>query len=128
VFAFLGAYAANASVADLIIMSVIGLIGYAMRLYEFPMAPVLVGMILGPLSEQQLRRALALSQGDPLVFLTRPISAPLLALAVAILVLPPLAARFRKARAARPRRGAPRDGSGPPPRSSTGEGTTGDRR
>ena len=41
VFAFLGAYAANASVADLIIMAVVGLVGYVMRLYDFPMAPVL---------------------------------------------------------------------------------------
>ncbi|MGH7321787.1 MAG: tripartite tricarboxylate transporter permease, partial [Candidatus Rokuibacteriota bacterium] len=88
VFAFLGAYAANASVADLIIMLVIGLVGYVMRLYDFPMAPVLVGMILGPLSEQQLRRSLALSQGNPLVFLTRPISAVLVAITVAVLATP----------------------------------------
>ncbi len=66
VFAFLGAYAANASVADLVIMAVIGLVGYVMRLYDFPMAPVLVGMILGPLAEQQLRRALALEPGRSL--------------------------------------------------------------
>jgi putative tricarboxylic transport membrane protein len=101
VFAFLGAYSVNASVADLIIMFVIGLIGYVMRLYDFPMAPVLVGMILGPLSEQQLRRALALSQGDPLVFLTRPISAALVAVTAGILVLPPLIGWLREARAAR---------------------------
>ncbi len=88
VFAFLGAYAANGSVADLVILLVIGLIGYAMRLYDFPVAPALVGMILGPLSEQQVRRALAISQGDPTVFVTRPISAALVGLAVAILVAP----------------------------------------
>jgi putative tricarboxylic transport membrane protein len=90
VFAFLGAYAANASVADLVIMVGIGLVGYVMRLCDFPAAPVLVGMILGPLAEQQLRRALALSQGDPSVFLTRPISAVLMAITVGVLVLPPL--------------------------------------
>jgi putative tricarboxylic transport membrane protein len=106
VFAFLGAYAANASVADLMIMFVIGVIGYVMRLYEFPMAPVLVGMILGPLSEQQLRRALALSEGDPMVFVTRPISAALVAITVGILVLPPLVGWFRKTRANRQQRGA----------------------
>jgi putative tricarboxylic transport membrane protein len=98
VFAFLGAYAVNASEADLVIMLGIGLLGYVMRLYEFPMAPVLVGMILGPLSEQQLRRALALSQGDPLVFLTRPISAALIAITVGVLVLPPLVAWLRRTR------------------------------
>jgi len=72
-----------------------------MRLYDFPAAPVLVGMILGPLAEQQLRRALALSQGDPSVFLTRPISAALVAITVAVLVLPPLVGWIRWARAAR---------------------------
>jgi putative tricarboxylic transport membrane protein len=101
VFAFLGAYAANASVADLVIMAVVGLVGYVMRLYDFPMAPVLVGMILGPLAEQQLRRALALSQGDPLVFLTRPISAALIVVTVAVLVVPPLIGWARRRQRAR---------------------------
>jgi putative tricarboxylic transport membrane protein len=59
-----------------------------MRVYDFPVAPVLVGMILGPLSEQQLRRALAISQGNPAVFLTRPIAATLLAIAALLLVGP----------------------------------------
>jgi putative tricarboxylic transport membrane protein len=88
VFAFLGAYAANGSVADLVILLVIGLLGYAMRVYDFPVAPVLVGMILGPLSEQQLRRALAISQGDPTVFVTRPIAAALLAITLTIILVP----------------------------------------
>jgi putative tricarboxylic transport membrane protein len=104
VFAFLGAYAANASVADLLIVLVIGFVGYGMRLYDFPAAPVLVGMILGPLSEQQLRRALALSQGSLLVFVTRPISAALVVTTIGVLVLPPL---IRRVRAARRVRGAP---------------------
>jgi putative tricarboxylic transport membrane protein len=93
IFAFLGAYAANNSVADLVILIIVGLIGYVMRLYDFPVAPVLVGMILGPLSEQQLRRALALSQGDPSVFLTRPIAATLVGITLAVLILPPLLRR-----------------------------------
>jgi putative tricarboxylic transport membrane protein len=90
VFAFLGAYAANGSVADLWILLVVGLLGYVMRLYDFPVAPVLVGMILGPLAEQQLRRALALSQGDPAVFLSRPISATLLAVTLLVFLTPVL--------------------------------------
>jgi putative tricarboxylic transport membrane protein len=100
VFAFLGTYAANGSVADLVIMAVIGLVGYVMRVHAFPVAPVLVGMILGPLSEQQMRRALALSQGDPSVFVTRPISAALLAIAILVIVAPPLARRVASARVA----------------------------
>jgi putative tricarboxylic transport membrane protein len=90
VFALLGAYAANSSTDDVAILVVVGLIGYLMRVYDFPVAPVLVGMILGPLSEQQLRRALAISQGDPSVFLTRPIAATILAVAALILVAPAL--------------------------------------
>ncbi len=96
VFALLGAYSANNSTADVAILLVIGLIGYLMRVYDFPVAPVLVGMILGPLSEQQLRRALAISQGDPTVFLTRPIAASLLAVAAVILVGPPLVRLVRR--------------------------------
>jgi putative tricarboxylic transport membrane protein len=48
VFAFLGAYAANGSVGDLGILLIIGLVGYVMRVYDFPVVPVLVGMILSP--------------------------------------------------------------------------------
>ncbi len=58
-------------------------------------------MILGPLSEQQLRRALAISQGDPTVFLTRPIAAALMAVALVILLGPPLYQLARRARTAR---------------------------
>jgi len=96
VFALLGAYAVNGSTADLVILVVIGLLGYVMRVYDFPVAPVLVGMILGPLAEQQLRRALAISQGDPSVFLTRPIAAGLLAVTVLILVAPALVKLLRR--------------------------------
>jgi putative tricarboxylic transport membrane protein len=90
VFALLGAYSVNGSIADLVILMLIGVLGSAMRVYDFPVAPVLVGMILGPLSEQQFRRALAISQGDPSVFLTRPLAAGILAIALAIVVVPPL--------------------------------------
>jgi len=95
VFALLGAYAANGSVVDVVFLVVIGLIGYAMRVFDFPVAPVLVGMILGPLSEQQLRRALAISQGSPVVFLTRPVAAALLLIVIGILIVPPLVRRLR---------------------------------
>jgi putative tricarboxylic transport membrane protein len=96
VFAVLGAYAATGSTADVVIMLVIGVVGYLMRVYDFPVAPVLVGMILGPLSEQQLRRALAISQGDPSVFVTRPIAAGVLAVAAAVLLAPYLLRLFRR--------------------------------
>jgi putative tricarboxylic transport membrane protein len=96
VFAVLGAYSSTGSTADVVIMLVIGVVGYLMRVYDFPVAPVLVGMILGPLAEQQLRRALAISQGDPSVFVTRPIAAGILAVAAAVLLAPYLLRLFRR--------------------------------
>ena len=98
VFALLGAYAINQSVADLVLLVIIGAIGYLMRVYDFPVAPVLVGMILGPLAEQQLRRALSISQGDPSVFVTRPISAALLAVTLVIILAPLVLALLRRHR------------------------------
>ncbi len=97
-FALLGAWSVNGSTADLVILLVIGLLGYVMRVYDFPVAPVLVGMILGPLAEQQLRRALAISQGDSSVFVTRPFSAALLAITVAVLVAPAVVRLVRSRR------------------------------
>ena len=90
VFATLGTYSLNNSVFDVGLMYLIGVVGFVMRHVKMPVAPAIIGMILGPLAEQQFRRALAISEGDPLVFLTRPLSATLLILAVAILVVIPL--------------------------------------
>jgi len=67
---------------------VFGLMGYAMRRYDYPIAPVVVGLILGPVAESQLRRALSISLGDPLVLVQSPISATLLAVALIALVAP----------------------------------------
>jgi len=67
-----------------------------MRRYDFPAAPVLIGMILGPLAEEQMRRSLSISQGNPLVFFERPLSGSILVLAIAILVGPWLWKTLRK--------------------------------
>jgi putative tricarboxylic transport membrane protein len=90
VFATLGVYSVNQSWFDLVLLLIIGLIGYVMRVFEFPVAPVVVGLILGPLSEQQFRRALSISQGDLSVFVTHPISATLLGVAAVAVIAPPL--------------------------------------
>ncbi len=63
-FATLGAVRANPSSFELGMLLLFGLMGYGMRVFGYPIAPVVVGLILGPLAEQQLRRALAISQGD----------------------------------------------------------------
>ena len=78
VFATMGAYTLNNNVTDLIILWVIGILGFGMRVLDVPVAPCVVGLILGPLAEQQFRRALSISQGDLSVFFTHPISLLLL--------------------------------------------------
>ena len=87
-FATLGTIGANPSLIELGMLLAFGLLGYGLRVFGFPIAPVVVGLILGPMAEQQLRRALAISQGDPMVLFTSPISATLLALAAIALILP----------------------------------------
>lgn len=88
VFASLGVYSLHGSLSDLIALYVIGVAGFVMRCADIPIAPAIIGLILGPQSEQQLRRALAISQGDVSVLLTRPLSATLLAIALGMLLLP----------------------------------------
>ena len=95
-FAGMGVYGMRQSTFDLFLLYGIGVVGYFMRRYDFGTAPLIVGMILGPLAEEQLRRALAVSQGDPMVLLTRPGSATLLALAALLLLGPSLLRRFRR--------------------------------
>ena len=85
VFATIGTYGISNSVVDLILLYGIGIIGMFMRRFDFPVAPVVIGMILGPMAEQALRQALTISQGDWSVFITRPGS--LVILAVALLAL-----------------------------------------
>jgi putative tricarboxylic transport membrane protein len=99
VFATLGVYSYNQSVFDLGLLFVFGIVGYLMRRFAFPVAPCIIGMILGPLAEQNFRRALSITQGDYSVFFTHPISAALLAIAALIIVVP-LLLRLRQRRPA----------------------------
>jgi putative tricarboxylic transport membrane protein len=96
VFATLGAYSLHQSWVDLAMLYVFGLLGLAMRRWDIPVGPAVIGLILGPLAETQFRRALAISEGDPRVFLTEPISAVLLGLTVAAALLPWLLRQKRR--------------------------------
>ena len=96
VFATLGAYSLHQSVVDLVTLLVFGLLGFVMRRYGFPVAPAVIGLILGPLAETQFRRALSISQGDATVFFTQPISATLLAITAALIVGPWVWRRLRR--------------------------------
>jgi putative tricarboxylic transport membrane protein len=96
VFATLGAYSLHQSTVDLIILYVFGLLGFIMRRWDIPVAPAVIGLILGPLAETQARRALAISQGDPSVFITQPISAGILAVSALLVALPFVIQRLRR--------------------------------
>ena len=102
VFATLGVYSLSNSVVDLLVMYAIGIMGFFMRRYDFPVGPVILGVILGPLMEAQFRRALSISQGDLSVFVTRPLSLAILLLALIALLLPYLPALVTRLRGERP--------------------------
>ena len=91
---FVAVYAVNSSVFDLWLMIALGILGYLMRKTGFPLAPVILGVVLGPLMERNLRRALNLSQGDWGYLFSSPIAITIWVLAVVSLFLPLLLARF----------------------------------
>jgi len=88
VFATMGTIAAKPSVVELSMLTVFGVMGFVMRRFDYPVAPVVVGLILGPVAEAQLRRALQISLGDPMVLVQSPMSATLLAIALVALIAP----------------------------------------
>ncbi|MDA7417524.1 tripartite tricarboxylate transporter permease [Xenophilus arseniciresistens] len=90
IFATVGAYGMRQSTFDLYLLLVIGLLGVVMRRFDFPTAPVVVGMILGPLAEAQLRNAVSIGEGSAMVFLQRPMSLALIVVVLAVLILPRL--------------------------------------
>jgi len=88
----------NRSLLDVGLLYVVGALGLGMRLLDVPLVPAVLGLVLGPMAEQQFRRAVAISEGDLSVFVTRPISAALLAAAALALLAPPLLKRWRRFR------------------------------
>jgi TctA family transporter len=85
VFCCIGVYSVNNSTFDVLLAGGLGLVGYLFAMLDCPPAPVILGFILGPILEVNLRRTLLISQGDFSVFVTRPISLGFLLLAVALL-------------------------------------------
>lgn len=86
-FSTIGVFSLGNSVFDIYLMAAFGALGYVFRKLDAEPAPLLLAFILGPMMEEFLRRSLTLSKGDPTVFLTRPISAVMLVIAFALLVL-----------------------------------------
>ncbi|MPY90264.1 MAG: hypothetical protein GEU99_20360 [Luteitalea sp.] len=89
-------YALNRSVSDVWIAVLAGAAGFALRRHGFPMGPLVLGLILGPMAEANLRRALAISEGGLFIFFTRPLSLLFLLLAVLTVAWPLVAERRRR--------------------------------
>jgi putative tricarboxylic transport membrane protein len=87
IFCAIGVYSINNAPADVIMVAAFGLVGYWLSKHDFEPAPMLLGFVLGPLMEENLRRAMLIARGDPTTFLVRPISGSLLALAALLLIV-----------------------------------------
>jgi putative tricarboxylic transport membrane protein len=98
VLAGLGTYGLTGSTVDLVVLYLLGALGFVMRRFDIPVAPAVVGVILGPIAEDHFRRALQIAQGNYTTFVTRPISAAILALAALALIAPPLIRLWQKQR------------------------------
>lgn len=85
-----GVYGASNSVFNVGLLFAFGILGFVMRRFDFPAAPLIVGLILAPMAEQSMRQALIISQGDWFTFFTRPLSGTLMAVAIVLLFAPPL--------------------------------------
>jgi putative tricarboxylic transport membrane protein len=86
IFSIVGSYSLSGSIFDVGVMFFFGVVGYLFKKLDLPMAPLVLALVLGPLIERALRTALEIAGGDPTVFLTRPISAVLLAVATLVLI------------------------------------------
>ncbi|MBI3015301.1 MAG: tripartite tricarboxylate transporter permease [Candidatus Tectomicrobia bacterium] len=87
-FVVIGAYSLNNNVGDVIIMSIFGVVGFAMKKFQFEPAPLVLGLVLGPMLEDNLRRSLLISGGSFSTFFIRPLSAAFLVVSLAILLFP----------------------------------------
>jgi putative tricarboxylic transport membrane protein len=87
IFCSIGVYSINNAPADVVMVAVFGAVGYWLVKCDFEPAPMLLGFVLGPLMEENLRRAMLIARGDPTTFVTRPISGVLLGLAALLLVI-----------------------------------------
>ena len=99
-FLCIGVYSVNYSLVDLIVLIGFGVSGYVLFMFRFPIAPLLLGFILGPMMEENFRRAMLLQRGDVTGFLDRPLATFFLAIIAVMLIYMPFS-RLRKKRAIR---------------------------
>lgn len=96
-----GVYAVHSTTFDLMLMVGLGVFGYFLRKMNFPMSPLILGFVLGEMLEQNLRRALSISNGSYTILWSSAIAQTLLVLAVTVLILPPILRIVRKYRQAK---------------------------
>jgi len=87
VFCVLGVYAVNGSVVDVWIMTLMGVLGYVLRKFDFETAPIVLGLVLAPMLEMSFRQSLAMSSGNYAIFVNRPIAAVMLLVGLGLLLL-----------------------------------------
>ena len=107
VLCVVGGYAPTQDLHDVWLMLLFGISGYLMRKLDYPMAPMVLAIVLGPLAESSLRQSLLLSEGSLMVFIERPISGPIVAVAMLLFLLPVFKAIKKKRAAGK----EPEDGS-----------------
>jgi putative tricarboxylic transport membrane protein len=86
-FCIIGVYEVNNSVVDVWIMLIMGVLGYALRKFDFDPAPLVLGLVISPILEQSLRQSLIMSNGNYLIFFSRPISLALMMVSIGLLAL-----------------------------------------
>ena len=86
-FCLIGVYSTNNNTAQMVLTAVFTLLGYILLRFGCEPAPLVLGFVLGPVMEENLRRALVFSRGDPMIFIDRPISAALLAMSIVVIIL-----------------------------------------
>lgn len=88
VLSIVGGYAATKDMHDVWLMLAFGLSAFFLRKFDYPLAPAVLAIVLGPIAEPTLRQSLLLSSGDPMIFLNRPIAGPITIVAVILILLP----------------------------------------
>ncbi len=96
VLSIIGCYAASRSMHDLWLIVIFGVAAFVMRKFDYPLAPAVLAIVLGPIAEPTLRQSLLLSSGDPTIFFTRPIAGPITVIAIILILLPGLKYLRRK--------------------------------
>ena len=111
----IGAYTVSNSMLDIWYMLGFGVLGYVFKKLDYPLAPLVLALVLGDMAETALRQSLIMSQGSVLIFVTRPIAAVITAAALVLFALPMLGPLTRRSGFARQRRPGPEEGAGAMP-------------